>query len=383
MDMTMSAFQARVSRNARRERRPLTCTFEITPTCNLRCHFCYVALDPYKGPYLSTEQVGQILDTLRDAGVLWLTLTGGEIFSRRDFPEIYRHARRNGFLVTLFSNGTLVTERIAGMLAEDPPFSMEVSIYGADAEHYEGTTGIPGSFTRFERGIRLLQEAGVPLVLKTPVSKLTEDHVPALRAWCAARGLPFKVDLTLDVRHDGGQQPAVYRIEPRRMARLVDQIAAIGPAGRAEDVRQTVLPEPRPRSGMPLPECADVDASRAGELYTCGAGRTAFFIDGLGNASHCVIDRDPAFPMLSMPWQEIWSRMGDWVTQPLPSDAPCNGCSLRSSCGNCPARSRLATGSPYRKDHYFCDITHLEHGLEPAPRVPELHPPRPLGACVA
>ena len=384
MEVLMSAFQARISKNARKERRPLTCTFEITPTCNLRCHFCYVALDPYKGPYLTTEQIGHILDTLRDAGVLWLTLTGGEIFSRRDFPEIYRRAKRNGFLVTLFTNATMVNERIAAVLAEDPPFSVEVSIYGADAEHYEGTTGIKGSYARFERGVRLLQETGVPLVLKTPVSKLTEDHVPALREWCTSRGLPFKVDLTLDVRHDGGQEPALYRIEPRKMPSLVDRLNAMDPVARAEDVRQAVLPEPRPEPGTrvgPLPECSDVDATRAGELYTCGAGRTGFFIDGLGNASHCVIDREPAFPMLSMPWEEIWGQMGEWVTQPLPAEAPCSGCTMRSSCGNCPARSRLATGSPYAKDTYFCDITHLEHGLEPAPRVPVLAAPRQLGAC--
>src|SRR5215208_5278455 len=174
--MQLSTLQDRLRMRARKEREPLSCLFELTPTCNLRCHFCYVALDPYKGPYLSTAQVCGILDRIADAGVLWLTFTGGEIFSRKDFPAIYHYAKEKGFLVTLFSNATMVNESIAEMLRASPPFAMEVSIYGADQEHYEGTTGIKGSFARFVRGIRLLQEANVPLTLKTPFSDITADH---------------------------------------------------------------------------------------------------------------------------------------------------------------------------------------------------------------
>jgi len=119
------------------------------------------------------------------------------------------------------------------------------------------------------------------------------------------------------------------------------------------------------------------------QLYQCGAGRVGLFVDANGIASHCVIDRSPTFPILEMPWEELWTRMGEWVTQPLPGDAPCSGCSLRSGCENCPARSRLATGSPYLKDTYYCDITHERHGLPPAQHPDYRTYPRPVGACAA
>ena len=341
-------------KGARARRAPLNCLFEITPTCNLRCQFCYVALDPYKGPYLSTAQICRILDVIERAGVLWLTLTGGEIFSRRDFPEIYRYARSKGLLVTLFTNGTMMNEKLAALFQELPPFLVEVSVYGPNAEVYERTTQIPGSFARFVRGIDLLQKAGVPLVLKTPLSTLTQDHLAGLTAFAKERGLRYKVDTAMDSRHDGGGEPVVYRIEPRRLKLLHEEMDAIN--GR---VRTAAPP--------PLPECSDIapDASSS-ELYRCGAGRTGFFIDGLGNASHCVIDRDPTFPILDMEWDELWAKMGEWVTQPLPAEAPCSGCTLRKKCASCPARSRLATGSPYLKDTYYCDVTHIVNGYEPA-----------------
>ena len=62
---------------------------------------------------LSTEEHYRLLDQLADAGCLWLLFTGGEIFARRDFLDIYTYAKQKGFLITLFTNGTLITPRIA------------------------------------------------------------------------------------------------------------------------------------------------------------------------------------------------------------------------------------------------------------------------------
>jgi MoaA/NifB/PqqE/SkfB family radical SAM enzyme len=369
MQISMNRFEERLGARARRTRHPLSCLFEITPRCNLRCHFCYVALDPYQGPYLGTEQACRVLDVIEQAGVLWLTLTGGEIFSRRDFPAIYEYSLAKGLLVTLYTNATMVTEPIAELLSSRPPFSVEVSIYGADAEHYEATTQIPGSFARFERGVARLQAAGVPLLMKCPISTLTADHVGALVRWCTDRSLPFKADPVIDARHDGGQQPTLYRIEPRNVVALRDELHQ--------------LRHGQPRPAGPLPECsARADGDGPEELYTCGAGRIAFFVDALGQASHCVIDREPSFPILDLPWETVWSEIGRWVTQPLPSEAPCSGCSLRGGCSNCPARARLATGSAYLKDQYQCDITHAIHGLPPARRL-STGQPRPVAACTA
>ena len=361
MDLGFEAYVERRMATAVRDRTPLSALFELTPTCNLRCHFCYVALDPYRGPYLSTAQVCSIIDKLEAAGILTLQLTGGEILSRRDFEQIYRHAHATGMMINLFTNATLVNERIAALLTELPPAFVEVSIYGADAEHYEAVTGIKGSFARFERGVRLLQEAGVALYLKHPASTLTADHVPAIRAWCEARGIPHKLSFTIENRHDGGDAPSLYRIQPRRVREL-----------------ETFHRGPR---DLPTAECAITPDDGIERLYRCGAGRVALFVDALGNASHCVIDRSPSHSLLELSFEEVWQRIGTWIDQPLPADAPCSGCSLRGGCDNCPARARLATGSPFLKDSYYCDITHAAHGLPPGAAATMKVAPRPLGAC--
>src|SRR5690348_14825719 len=94
----------------KRERYPLFCQWEITCRCNLRCVMCYT--DCFNTPEkirteLSTAEIFRIMDELREAGGTEICFTGGEPLARPDFFEIYERAILSGFLVTVFSNGTL------------------------------------------------------------------------------------------------------------------------------------------------------------------------------------------------------------------------------------------------------------------------------------
>ncbi len=121
------------------QRVPLAGSMELDLNCNLQCVHCYRDGD-WPRRALGTGEVIEILDQMAEAGTLWLLLTGGEIFLRPDFFEIYEHARRSGFLITLFTNATLITEEIADHLAAQPPRKIEVTLYGTTRETYEKVT---------------------------------------------------------------------------------------------------------------------------------------------------------------------------------------------------------------------------------------------------
>src|SRR5262249_45367393 len=108
---------------------PLNGTIEVTRRCPLECLHCYNNLPmsdaTARRRELTFDEHSRLLDELQDAGCLWLLYTGGEIFARRDFLDIYTCAKKKGFLITLFTNGTLITERIADYLAEWRPFAIE------------------------------------------------------------------------------------------------------------------------------------------------------------------------------------------------------------------------------------------------------------------
>ena len=209
------------------DRFPLSCHWEITCRCNLRCVMCYTDCFNFTDKIreeLATAEILRIMDELADAGCLELCLTGGEPLARPDFFDLYEHAIANGFLVTLFSNGTLITDTVADRLAALPPYRVEISLHGFTEQSFEAITQGRHSYARCVNAIRLLMERRVPLVLKTtamtlnrqeildikryvqclgPVGyKLGEDMRPALR-WVG-----WSLSIQPHARRGGGPQPA-------------------------------------------------------------------------------------------------------------------------------------------------------------------------------
>src|SRR5258707_9030281 len=90
---------------------PLSVQLDITYRCNERCIHCY--LDHEDHGEMTTAEIKDLLDQLADAGVFFLTLSGGEIFLRKDLFEIVEHARKLMFAVKLKTNAVMIRERKA------------------------------------------------------------------------------------------------------------------------------------------------------------------------------------------------------------------------------------------------------------------------------
>ena len=147
-------------RRAAEYRQPVNGTFELSERCNLSCRMCYVRQSAgnraLRDSELSAKEWLKLARVAVDNGMVFLLLTGGEVFLRRDFFEIYSPLTKMGLVITLFTNATLITDSIAKRLAEAPPSRTEVTLYGATAETYEAVTGIPGSYARCCSGIEAL-----------------------------------------------------------------------------------------------------------------------------------------------------------------------------------------------------------------------------------
>src|SRR5229473_3371233 len=126
-------FSLKVHNEAGAKDRIVNAQIELTYGCNLHCVHCYT--DCYNRPdlikqELRYEEVTCVLDQLAEEGCLWVCFTGGEIFMRKDFLDIYAYAKQKGFLITLFTNGTLLTKKIADYWACSPPSMIEISFHG-------------------------------------------------------------------------------------------------------------------------------------------------------------------------------------------------------------------------------------------------------------
>ncbi len=349
-DVSYAEFGSRLVKAGGMARAPLSGSIELTFKCNLRCVHCYIP--DYSGAgEMSTAEICRILDEIADEGCLWLLLTGGEVLCRADFPEIYLHAKRRGFLLTIFSNGTLVDEGVADLLAEYPPFGIEFTLYGLSDETYLKTTGFPGRFTRVRRAIDLLVARGLPLSLKAVAMEPLADEIEAMQAFAAAFGLRFRYDAIVHGRLDGSMAPTAVRAEPGRVVAF----DAEDPKRFAEWLkyyRQYVKP-PRPTP----------------YLLSCGAGVNSFHIDPKGTLLSCEALPLNGYNLRRGSFREGWyGTVGELRHRLAGPQNACAPCELKALCDRCPATATLETGSPDGWIPYYCEITHRRASLLEAAR---------------
>ena len=337
-------FTERVWLRVAAERTPLDGSMELTFRCNLRCAHCYVSTrsgDRWaKRQELTTSEVLNLADEVADLGCLTMVLTGGEALLRPDLPEIYRHLKTRGFLVALFTNGTLVTERVADLLAEWPPLAVEISLYGSTPEVYERVTGVPGSYRRCIRGIELLLDRKVRVRLKTVPLTLNLSEMEEMRALATGYGMNFRWDPLVNCRLDGSGGPLEVRLRP-------EQIVALD---RREPRRVRELRE----------NLAKTDFVGAGaELFDCNAFRHSFHIDPYGRLMPCMLVRRPAYDLRAgsfrYGWQEVFPAMQQ---RPRTKTNACRGCRLTAVCEQCVGWAQLETGDPEGLVPFLCELAH-------------------------
>ena len=297
-----------------RKRRLLSAQWELTYRCNERCTHCY--LDVFapnaKVPgELTTDECFRVVDELAAEGVLHLTLTGGEVFTRRDFFDIARYARQKRFLLRLFTNGILVNPRLADRIADLHPYAVELSVYAVDAETHEAITLVPRSFELTMRALRLLRERGVRTVMKTPLMRENVRQLDALRALAEELGAQFRYDITITPKDNGGLSPLKHRLTYDDLLWLFRETISL----------DTFAPSP----GTP-------------DQRTCGIALNGLLVDPYGTVYPCVQTRMPAGNVrqqsLGEIWQNspVWKELGNLTLGELPV---CGTCELRTICVRC------------------------------------------------
>ncbi|HEX9507010.1 MAG TPA: radical SAM protein [Myxococcales bacterium] len=347
--LSYGEFSGRFHLRARGQRVPLNATLELTRRCPLACSHCYNNLpmndSAARQAELSLDEYRQLLDEMANEGCLWLLFTGGEIFARRDFLEIYTHAKKKGFLITLFTNGTQITPSIADYLKEWPPFAIEITFYGRTQATYERLTRVPGSYEKCLRGIRLLKERGLPLKLKTVAVTVNKHEVWEMKELAEDLGLEFKFDSMLNPRIDCSLSPLEVRLRPEEIVEL----DALDPE-RVTEWRRFAAQAVGP---VHTPDKAD-------ELYHCGGGVNSFAINPYGRMSICVLSQADTFDVRRGGFREAWTQSLLKVRQrKISRPTKCVSCQLKALCGMCPANGELENGDPEKPVDFLCHVAHL------------------------
>lgn len=299
---------------------PLEVIVELTGRCNFRCEHCYLPTHSDDQP-LATARLLAVLEELTSLGTLFLTFTGGEPLLRSDWPEIVRRARDLGFHVTLLTNGALVDEASAALLAASGVV-VEVSFYSCNGEVFDGITGVAGSHAAVRRGVELLRGHGVRVVLKTPVMAANAAGVSDVRAFAAAIGAECLTYGTMFPRRDGDAAPLALGLTPHA---LVEHLRD------SPDAPEELAGPPPDRDEWPL----------------CAAGTRSATIAVNGDVLACPLLPEVAGSLAGSTFREIWERsamlrrLRDLRWSDLTG---CSSCAHMAYCGRCPAQALLEDG---------------------------------------
>ena len=335
---------------AKRTRTPANGSIELLPLCNMNCDMCYVRLSreamERQGRLRTVDEWLEIGRQMKDAGVLFLLLTGGEPFLYPDFKRLYLGLRQMGMILTINTNGTLIDEELAEFFGKYKPRRVNITLYGTDEETYTDLCHYPGGYERTLRGIRLLREQGVDVKVGGSLTRANKDDLDRL--------LDVEKELGIPVRVDTYMMPATRERElPYNMqSRLGPEEAA---RARIHALKREMGPELFPQyvhQSVYMADQPEPDESKPGHM-ACLAGQCSFTINWQGEMRPCVMLSEPAVSVFEAGFAAAWKYIVEETGKILLS-AKCSTCHLRHLCRTCAASALLEAGSYNAVPEYMC-----------------------------
>lgn len=147
--------------------------FELTAACNLLCKHCYVFTSnkPRQRKDLLTREI--IYTAVSDAKLLGLTqvtITGGEIFLRKDLREIVEDINRLEIGLNLLTNLTMVGNKEINWLSKLKINLLSTSLDGLAVDH-DSFRQKKGAFSKTLKALLSLNDLGVNVKASVTVHK--------------------------------------------------------------------------------------------------------------------------------------------------------------------------------------------------------------------
>jgi sulfatase maturation enzyme AslB (radical SAM superfamily) len=154
--------------------------------CNIRCHFCYYitrvsdATHP-EYPFMSLDKTKEVCRTLVEVyGNSSVDIQGGEPTLYKDIYPLVSYCREIGLDPSLITNALVLEDRHAVVRYKEAGLrDFMVSIQGLGPV-YDEIVQLRGAFDRQMRGLKNLQEVGIPFRFNCVMSKAAVPQLPQI-----------------------------------------------------------------------------------------------------------------------------------------------------------------------------------------------------------
>lgn len=342
---------------ASRSRIPLSGTFELSPVCNFSCQMCYVRrtakeVKEHERPMVSSEQWLKIAEEAREAGMLYLLLTGGEPLLWPDFWNLYEKLVRMGFLVAVNTNGSLLDQDALERFRRLPPRRINITLYGASDGTYEKLCRVKGVFSKVDRAVMGLKEAGIQVKLNCSLTPANADDLEEMVRYAKERKLildiasymfpPVRRDPTLigENKRFTPEESARYRLKAYRLQNGKEKY---------QEYLNKVL-----EGKFSIPEKAESCADPMDGSIRCRAGNASFWITWDGWMTPCGMMSAPGQDLYEMDFKTAWERLSQTCSR-LKLSGICKKCTAQEFCHVCAAMACAETGAVSGRPEYLCE----------------------------
>ena len=297
---------------------PIAVHLDVTYRCNERCVHCYLDHDDHGE--MTTAEIKGVLDQLAEAGVFFLTFSGGEVFMRRDFMELVEYARRLMFVVKIKTNAVMIHEEEARRIRELGVDTIQISVYSHRPEVHDAITKLPHSFERTVRAIRFLHDQGLRVTIANVLMTANSADHKGVQELADELGVHYTLDPTITPMMDGDTSVLSLRIPGEELPEIFHNPALV-------DNQDDYCAPPKPPSKEDL------------EGYSCSAGHAFCYISPYGDVFPCVQFPLPTGNVRQQKFLDIWNfspRMNEVRSIKVKDLAVCSSCSHAGTCSRCP-----------------------------------------------
>lgn len=338
---------------------PISGTFELSSCCNLSCKMCYVRKTREEvnasGGEIGADQWIQWGKECRDAGMLYLLLTGGEPFLYKDFKKVYSELIKMGFVISINSNGTMIDREMVEFLRKNAPSRINITIYGGSRDTYGRLCGDEEAFDKAVNAVRMLKEAKIPIKINVSLTPYNVGDLEKI----------YKIAEEIDVY----VQATSYMFPPvRRDLTLTgkgDRMSAISAGQVAIDIDRLKYGEEKFKKRVlafnkivsaenNLNEESAVECER--KRFGCRAGKCAFWINWKGEMTACGMMNKPEFSVFEEGLTGAWKKVVE-SSKKLYMPAECTTCKFKDLCEVCGASVLAETGDLDKTPKYICEMT--------------------------
>jgi radical SAM protein with 4Fe4S-binding SPASM domain len=340
----MSGLMAEMTAKALKLRIPLSVQLDLTYRCNERCIHCYLDHDDHGE--MTTAEIKELLDQMADAGVFYLTISGGEIMMRRDFFEILEHARARTFCIKLKTNGVLIREKEAARLRALGVESVQISVYSHRAEVHDAITKMPGSFRQTIDAVHFLRKQGLTVTMANVLMVQNAHDYRSVRALALELDAKFTIDPTITPMMDGDRSILNLNVEQAALEEVFRNKDLVG------NVEEFCAP----------PRGVDEEAL---DILPCSAGHTACYVSPYGDVYPCVQFPLPTGNVRQTKFVDIWrdspqfKEVRSITLRDMPS---CSSCAHGASCTRCPGLAYLE-GNMRGPSSQDCEKSYARTGI--------------------